>query len=96
MRVEYHPEAQRDLIDAAEWYEGQREGLGSDFLDAVDAAVVTIVEAPDRWVILRDGIRRYHMRRFPYAIQYRVDADRILILTIKHHRKHPDYGSGRR
>lgn len=38
-----HPGALADLRDAAIWYDGERQGLGSDFIDAVDEAVQRIV-----------------------------------------------------
>ena len=37
------------------------------------------------------GIRRCLMRRFPYGIYCRVEADEIRILVVKHHSRHPDY-----
>ena len=30
------PEAEQDMADGRDWYEGQREGLGAKFLTAVD------------------------------------------------------------
>lgn len=96
MQVEHHYEARGDVLEAAEWYESQREWLGLQFLQAFDAAVAIVAEAPERWPELREGVRRYHMRRFPYAIQYRIDSDRLLILTVKHHMRHPDFGSERK
>ena len=37
MRLIYHPEAEAELIGAAEYYERRLPGLGAQLLDAVDA-----------------------------------------------------------
>ena len=34
------PEASAELEDAAVWYDGQRPGLGVEFVEAVDAALL--------------------------------------------------------
>jgi hypothetical protein len=40
------PEAQAELLAAAEWYDDQREGLGGELLEAADAALLRVEEAP--------------------------------------------------
>jgi plasmid stabilization system protein ParE len=96
MRLIYHPDAEAELIEAAQFYERRVSTLGAEFLDAVDQAVRTIIDAPERWRIIDADVRRYLMLRFPYAIYYRVTADYIRILAFKHHRRHPDYWRYRR
>ena len=91
MRLIYHPDAEAELIEAAQFYERQVSTLGAQFLDAVDQAVRIIVDAPERWSIIDANVRHYLMPRFPYAIYYRVTADYIRILAVKHHRRHPGY-----
>ena len=71
--------AELELLDAAKYYELQATGLGSDFLDEVDLAIRDIRENPERWPVLRNDMRRRLVRRFPYALLYRVDADAIII-----------------
>ena len=38
------PEASAELEDAAVWYNSQRPGLGFEFVQAVDAALVLIAQ----------------------------------------------------
>jgi hypothetical protein len=38
--------AENDLFDARSWYERQREGLGEDFIQQVDAAFERIIRIP--------------------------------------------------
>ena len=91
MRVIHHPDAEAELIEAAQFYERRVTTLGAQFLDATDCAVGIILEAPDRWSIIKADVRHYLMRRFPYAIYYRVLPDHLRILAFKHHSRHPDY-----
>lgn len=96
MRVIYHPAAETEIIDAAQFYARRVAGLEVEFLNAVDQAVATILENPERWRIIEADIRRYLMARFPFAIYYRVLPDGLRILALKHHSRHPGYGRERR
>jgi len=80
-----------ELIEAARFYERRLSTLGAQFLDAVDRAILIILEAPDRWNIVEANVRRHLMSRFPFAIYYRVFPDHIRILAVKHHSRHPNY-----
>jgi len=91
MRLIYHPEAEAELVDAAEYYEEQLPGLGAEFLEAVDAAVDVVVSDPLRPAVCGQGIRRHLLKRFPYALYYRVGTEEVRVLAVKHHSRHPDY-----
>lgn len=91
MRLIHHPDAEAELIEAAQFYERRVPGLGAQFLDTVDVAVGFIQQAPQRWRILESEVRRYLVPRFPYAIYYRALPDELRILAFKHHSRHPDY-----
>jgi hypothetical protein len=66
-------------------------GLGTEFLDVADEALQGIVAAPVRWRAIEQDVRRYLLRRFPFAILYRVQPDHVRILAVKHHCRHLDY-----
>ena len=83
--------AELEVIEAARYYELQAPGLGNDFLDKIDAAVQDIGEHPERWPVLRLGIRRRLIHRFPYALLYRVDPDEVVVEATMHLHRHPDY-----
>lgn len=91
MRLIYHPEAEAELVDAAEYYERRLKGLGAEFLDAIDSAVEVVISDPLRHAPCGHGIKRYLMPRFPYALYYRPLSGEIRILAVKHHSRHPDY-----
>lgn len=91
MRLIYHPDAEAELTEAAQFYEQRVPTLGVQFLDAADRAVRSIQEAPQRWPIIEADVRHYQMARFPYVIYYRILPDHLRILAVKHHSRHPDY-----
>lgn len=91
MHLIYHPDAEREVIEAAQFYERRVPTLGAQFLEYVDRSIRDIKEAPQRWRVIEADIRRYLMPRFPFAIYYRTGADEVRILAVKHHSRHPDY-----
>jgi toxin ParE1/3/4 len=91
MRITYHPDAEEELFEAAQFYEGRVRGLGVRFLQEFDTAITRIAEGPVRWPIVEEDLRRYVMRRFPYGIYYRMEGGELYILVVKHHSRHPDY-----
>jgi plasmid stabilization system protein ParE len=91
MRLIYHPDAEVEVVEAAQIYEGKVPGLGDRFLRELDAAITIIQEAPGRWSVIEGEVRRFVMKRFPYGIYYRVEGADLRILVVKHHSRHPDY-----
>jgi plasmid stabilization system protein ParE len=83
--------AEQEMLDAAMYYESKAHMLGEDFLDRVDAAVSDIVENPQRWPIVRFNVRRRLVRRYPFAVLYRVVENEIVILAVMHQKRHPSY-----
>lgn len=86
---EFHPSV-RDEIDAAhDWYEQRRPGLGGDFLDEVQRVLAEIDANPARYGFADGDIREGSLNRFPYAVYYRVLADRVRILAVYHTARDP-------
>lgn len=87
------------MADAARWYEAHRPGLGTEFLEALDDAVVRIAEMPRMGSPVRDvaddAIRRRAVRRSPYHVIYLELPDRLQLLAVAHDRRRPGYWVGR-
>lgn len=92
-------EAHAEMAEAARWYETQRDGLGTNFLDAIDTAVARIADSPRLGSLVPgvsdQAIRRRIVRRFPYHIVYLELSDRLQILAVAHDRRQPGYWIGR-
>jgi len=91
MRFEFHPEALEEYHEAAAYYAAQQPGLEQRFLASVEEVIALVVDAPTRWRILEDDVRRCLTCVFPYAVLYTVETDYILILAVMHCSRRPGY-----
>ena len=89
MQCIVRPAAAADIDDAYLWYEAQRKGLGDRFLTAVDETVNAIADRPLQYPVVRRNTRRALLRRYPYAIYFRVDGDVLVIVACMHGRRDP-------
>jgi len=95
MRYEFHPEALEEYEAAALWYAERDPELAERFVHSVEEAIGRILEAPDRWRIIDQDVRRCLTRVFPYGILYTIEADFVLILAVMHCSRKPGYWKGR-
>jgi plasmid stabilization system protein ParE len=94
-RVSFHELAERELNDAALYYEDESRGLGIRFLDEIDRQIALIVKNPNASVKIRGNVRRRILRTFPYGILYSARRDGIRILAVMNLRRRPNYWVGR-
>ena len=87
--VRIRPEAAGDIGEAIEWYEGQRPGLGIEFVLELDAAIDRAVLNPEAYAIQYQDARRVLIRRFPYSVYYVVEASAIEIFGVLHQHRVP-------
>jgi len=89
MIVTIRPEAESDLLDAAQWYEQCRDGLGAAFLDEVLSTIHHIAEHPLLYARVHEDIRRVMIRRFPFGVFYLLEADRVIVFAVMHASRDP-------
>jgi len=89
MQCIVRPAAAADIDEAFLWYQTQRPGLGHEFLAAADTLIDAIAEHPLRYPVVRRNIRRALLRRFPYAIYFRIYDDVIVVVACMHGRRNP-------
>jgi len=92
MKVVLERDADAEMVAAAEYYEAQ-PGLGSDFLDKVDEAIVKIAADPFRFAFYRrsKNVRSVRLARFPYRLLFVVEPKKIFIVAVAHLHRHPDF-----
>ncbi len=83
------PEAGQDLVDAYDWYEDRRSGLGEELLSCVDACVELICRAPEMYSTVHENYRRALPRRFPYAVFYEYDDSTVTVYGVFHTSQDP-------
>lgn len=76
------PEAEQDLAEAYGWYEGQRVGLGEEFLGCVDGCVEAFRRMPEMHAVIYENYRRALVRRFPYAVFYEFAHDTVTVYCV--------------
>lgn len=84
------------MTAAIAYYEGQRAGLGTSLLKAVEAAVGLIRQNPAMFPArVADDLRKCPVRRFPYAVHYLELDDEVWIAAVAHQSRRPEYWKGR-
>ena len=91
MRPRFLPPARRELIDAVQYYNAQRVGLGVEFRDEAWETIRRINEFPFAWHPLGGSIRRCQMQRFPHGLIYEPSDDGIVIIAVAHLHQEPGY-----
>ena len=83
-------EAESDIYDSYLWYENQKEGLGEEFLDALDAAGQAIAGNPMTYRIrYKSIVRAFVVDRFPYLVLYVVEGKDIDVIAVFNTNQHP-------
>ncbi len=89
VKVVAAPEAERDVADAYDWYEGRRVGLGEEYLSCLDACIETIRRSPAMYPTVFRDFRRALLRRFPYAVFYEYESEVATVFGVLHTSRHP-------
>jgi plasmid stabilization system protein ParE len=91
----FHPDVQAEIDEAHRWYEQQRTGLGDDFLAALEEVFQRLQQTPQVHQVVYRDVRRDLPRRFPYAVYYRLHADRVEVIAVQHTRRDPAHWQSR-
>jgi plasmid stabilization system protein ParE len=84
------PEAEAEVQQAFDWYEEQSEGLGLEFLRAIDACLSGVKRNPFAYTVVKvPNVRRALVRRFPYALFYLVDDEAIIVIALFNVKRQP-------
>ena len=93
--VLFHPLARDELAAAVEFYEGQAKGLGAELAAEVRRTLTRLSALPYSGSPTEEDVRRALVRRFPFAIVYRLESDRLLVVAVMHLRRRPGYWKDR-
>jgi plasmid stabilization system protein ParE len=95
VRATFNALAERELNDAAAYYERAQAGLGAEFILEIERLVAQATELPQAGFTIGREVRRRLCPRFPYAILYRPTVDELRILAVMNLRRRPSYWYGR-
>ena len=88
-RVLFTDAAQADLADALAWYETQAPEIAPQFREAMRAVVARIERNPHQFAPSPHGARRALLRRFPYLVIFREQADAAYAVAVFHTSRDP-------
>ena len=91
MEVRFDPDALDELAGAMDWYAARSERAAKMLVIEFERAVLRLRESPTRWPTYRHGTRKVRLRRFPFAIVYRVSTDEIQVVAVAHLHRRPGY-----
>lgn len=89
--IQFHPDAETELIESAAWYESKQKNLGKRFIDTITSATVKIKNNPEIFQQISAGVRRCLVPHFPYGIIFRDRQSGIEIVALVHLHREPGY-----
>jgi plasmid stabilization system protein ParE len=95
MVLSFHDLAERELNDAAQYYDGEQAGLGAAFIADVQRCTDAILEHPEAGTVIRGRVRRRLCRRFRYGVLYTIQTETVRVLAVMNLRRRPAYWIGR-
>lgn len=89
LAVVFRSTAATQVASAQSWYEMQRKGLGAEFALNLEAATQRAARNPEHFPIVHGQVRRAFLKRFPYALFFLTEPDRMVVLSCLHTRQEP-------
>jgi plasmid stabilization system protein ParE len=97
MRLVLHPKVYSDIAQVMEYYEQVASAdLADEFYAELQQFIREAAMRPESFPIRERDIRRANLRRFPYHFLFRTTSDTVRVLVVRHHRREPSLGTGRR
>jgi plasmid stabilization system protein ParE len=97
MRLVLHPKVYSDIAQVMDYYEQVASAdLADEFYAELRQLMREAAKRPESFPIRERDIRRANLRRFPYHSLFRMTSDVVRILVVRHHKREPSLGIGRR
>ena len=88
-QVEFLKAAKLDLRHAKNWYNIERENLGTEFLSEIEKLLTHIQTNPEQFPKNRNEIRKAVLKRFPYCLFFALKSNKIKIIAVFHNSRNP-------
>jgi plasmid stabilization system protein ParE len=87
--LRFLPQVETDALHGRAWYDGKAPGLGEEFLRVFYACAEELARNPEIYQKVHRDFRRRLLRRFPYAIYFRIEDDRVVVFGLFHCARDP-------
>jgi toxin ParE1/3/4 len=74
LSVSFRHSARAEFIEAAAWYEGERQNLGVEFIAEIERCVDAAAERPMTYAAIDNDVRSVVANRFPFSVYFRAVA----------------------
>jgi hypothetical protein len=88
-KIEVRPLATLEIIEAYDWYESKKTGLGLDFLNELEAFYKNLLINPRTHSYYEKPVRQGQIKRFPYTVVYEIFGMTIVIYSVFMARRNP-------
>lgn len=92
MRVEFHPSVRQDVAEATRRYKSVSDRLAEELKAELRRVIRIAATHPNRFHLIRPGLHRANLKRFPYHFLYRTIPGGIQVMLLRHHRQHQETG----
>jgi plasmid stabilization system protein ParE len=95
LKVRFLNPARKELLRAVDYYEDAADGLGGEFLKAVESTLENLKRNPKIGISVDTSLRKLKLVRFPFSLIYSIDPSEIQIIALAHDRREPGYWDDR-
>ena len=81
-KLEIRPLAAMEILEAFDWYESQREGLGVEFLDELEIFYNILQRNPSSYGYYDKPIRQGKIERFPYVVVFEIFDEVVQVYSV--------------
>ncbi|HET6254030.1 MAG TPA: hypothetical protein VFE32_08145 [Puia sp.] len=81
-KLEIRPLAAMEIIGAFDWYELQREGLGTEFLEELDIFYTALLRNPNSYGYYDRPVRQGKINRFPYVVVFEIVGTIVAVYSV--------------
>jgi plasmid stabilization system protein ParE len=82
--------ARDEIAETFHWYRERATGSAWEFLAEVDRAMAEVEVDPECFPVVHGRLRRVLIKRFPYAVYFKVYPRSISVVGVIHGHRHPD------
>jgi plasmid stabilization system protein ParE len=90
MRIIFTPAARAEILDAQDWYETQRLGLGRRFGRQLQTLADRMAENPYQFPVVLQDIHRARFRKFPFNLFFRIEKEFLVVIACFHGSRDPE------
>jgi plasmid stabilization system protein ParE len=87
--LRFLPEVEADVLNGRLWYEEKSPGPGEEFLRVFYTCSQELTRNPTMHRKMHWEFRRCLLRRFPYAIYFQIEDDRVIVFGLFHCARDP-------